>query len=75
LSTIVSPVSRSRPSTFNLSLQGQREQSEGKVKNMYRKVKKNIRKTLSPASVDKSVNKISLPSKYRAFHYLQHVFA
>jgi len=42
---------------------------------MYRKVKNNIRKTLSPASVDKSVHKIALPSKYRTFLYLQEVYA
>src|SRR5437660_9496848 len=32
-------------------------------------------KTLSPASVDKSVHKIALLSKYRTFLYLQNVFA
>ncbi len=42
---------------------------------MYRKVKNNIRKTLSPASVDKSVNKVALSSKYLAFLYLQDVSA
>ena len=41
----------------------------------YRKVKKNVHKTLSPASVDKSVHKITVPSKYRTFLYLQDVFA
>jgi hypothetical protein len=40
------------------------------VRNIYTKVKNNIRKTLSPASVDKSVNKVALPSKYLAFLYL-----
>jgi len=42
---------------------------------MYRKVKENVHKTLSPASVDKSVYKITLIPKYLAFLYLQHVFA
>jgi hypothetical protein len=42
---------------------------------MYRKVKKNIHNTLSPASVDKSVHKVALPPKYGAFLYLQDVFA
>jgi hypothetical protein len=42
---------------------------------MHRKVKKNIHKTLSPASVDKSVHKVSLPAKYGAFLCLQDVFA
>ena len=37
---------------------------------MYRKVKNNIRKTLSPTSVDKSVNKVALSSKYLTFLYL-----
>jgi len=45
------------------------------VRNMYRKVKKNIHKTPSPASVDKSVNKVALPPKYSAFLHLQDVFA
>ena len=45
------------------------------MRNIYRKVKKNVHKTLSPASVDKSVHKIALPSKYRTFLYLQDVFA
>jgi len=45
------------------------------VRNIYRKVKKNIHKTLSPASVDKSVHKIALLSKYSTFLYLQNVFA
>jgi len=30
---------------------------------------------LSPASVDKSVNKVALPSKYYPFLHLQDVFA
>jgi hypothetical protein len=47
----------------------------GKVRNIYRKVKKNVHKTLSPASVDKSVHKVALPPKYRAFLHLQDVFA
>jgi hypothetical protein len=42
---------------------------------MYRKVKKNVHKTLSPASVDKSVHKVAPPPKYRAFLNLQDVFA
>ena len=37
------------------------------MRNISRKVKENIHKTLSPASVDKSVHKIALPSKYRTF--------
>ena len=45
------------------------------MRNMYRKVKKNIHKTLSPASVDKSVHKIALPSKFRTFLPHQMVFA
>jgi hypothetical protein len=42
---------------------------------MSRKVKKNVYRTLSPASVDKSVNKVALPPKYRAFLHLQEAFA
>jgi hypothetical protein len=42
----------------------------GEVRNIFRKIKKNIHKTLSPASVDKSVHKIALPAKYRTFHHL-----
>jgi len=45
------------------------------MKNNYIKVKENIHKTLSPASVDKSVHKIALPSKYCTFLPLQKVFA
>jgi len=45
------------------------------VRNIYRKVTKNVHKTLSPASVDKSVHMIALPSKYRTFLYLQEVYA
>jgi hypothetical protein len=45
------------------------------VRNIYRKIKKNIHKTLSPASVDKSVHKIALSSKYCTFLYLQEVYA
>ncbi len=37
---------------------------------LYKKIKENVRKTLSPASVDKSVDKITLPAKYCAFLYL-----
>ena len=45
------------------------------MRNRYKKVKKYSHKTLSPAFVDKSVNKIALPSKYSAFRYPRHVFA
>ena len=45
------------------------------MRNMSRKVKGNFHRTLSPASVDKSVNKVALPPKYRAFFHLQEVFA
>ena len=45
------------------------------MKNLYTKVKKNVCKILSPASVDKSVHKIVLSSKYRAYLRLQYVFA
>ncbi len=40
------------------------------MRNIFRKIKKNSHKSLSQASVDKSVNKIALPPKYRAFCYL-----
>jgi hypothetical protein len=40
------------------------------VRNIFRKIKKNIHKILSPASVDKSVNKIALPPKNRGFIHL-----
>ena len=40
-----------------------------------KKVKENVHKTLSPASVDKSVNKVALPPKYYPFLHLQDVFA
>src|SRR4029077_12386584 len=68
----VSPVSSSQPSKrpLNRFPQSADKSRGGKVRNMYRKVKNNIRKTLSPASVDKSVNKVALPSKYLAFLYL-----
>ena len=45
------------------------------MRNIYRKVKKNIHKSSSPASGDKPVHKIALPSKYRTFLYLQEVNA
>jgi len=45
------------------------------MRNIYKKVKKNIHKTLSPASVDKSVHKIAFPSKFRTFLPLRKVFA
>jgi hypothetical protein len=45
------------------------------VRNIIRRIKKNIHECLSPASVDKSVNKIALPPKYRALLLLQEVFA
>ena len=45
------------------------------MRNIYRKVKKNIHKTLSPASVDKPVHKIARPSKFRTFLYRQTGFA
>jgi hypothetical protein len=51
------------------------DKSGGEGRNINKKVKKNVHKTLSPASVDKSVNKVSPPSKCRAFRYLEHVFA
>jgi hypothetical protein len=47
----------------------------GEVRNIFRKIKENIHKTLSPASVDKSVYKIALPSKYSTFLYRQEVYA
>jgi len=47
----------------------------GAAINKFRKIKKNIHKTLSPASVDKSVHKIALPTKYITFLYLQEVYA
>ena len=45
------------------------------MRNFYRKVKKNIHKTLSPDSVDKPVHKIAPPSKYSTFLDLQEVNA
>jgi hypothetical protein len=60
---------------FNCSPQSTDKSLGGKVRNMYRKVKNNICKTLSPASVDKSVDKVALPPKYLAFLYLQDVSA
>jgi hypothetical protein len=47
----------------------------GKVRNIYKKVKKNVHKTLSPGSVDKSVNNIILPLKFGALLHFNHVFA
>jgi hypothetical protein len=38
-----------------------------KVRNISRKIKKNIHKTLSPASGDKSVHKIAFASKFHPF--------
>jgi len=60
---------------FIRSFQGTDISRRGEVRNIYRKVKKNIHKTLSPASVDKSVHKIALASKYSTFFYLQEVNA
>jgi hypothetical protein len=40
------------------------------VKNIFRKIKKNSHKTLSPVSVDKSVHKLALSSKNRVFLHL-----
>jgi hypothetical protein len=37
------------------------------VRNLFRKIKENIHKSLSPASVDKSVGKIALLPPNRAF--------
>jgi hypothetical protein len=48
---------------------------EAEVSNMDRKVKKHIHNTLSPASGDKSVDKIVRPSKYRTFLPYQMVVA
>jgi hypothetical protein len=39
------------------------------VRNIYRKVKKNMHKPLSPAFVDKSVNNVALPLQYLKFSY------
>jgi hypothetical protein len=50
-------------------------ESGGEERNINKKVKKNVHRSLSPTSVDKSVNKVSLPSNCCAFLYLQHVFA
>ncbi len=45
------------------------------VENLDTKVKGNVHETLSPTSVDKSVHKIPLPTKYCSFIYPRHVFA
>ena len=37
------------------------------MRNIFRKVKKNIHEILSPASVDKSVNNVALPLQYLEF--------
>ena len=73
----VAPLSGSRPckKALELFFPGHRHKSRGKVRNIFRKIKKYIRKSLSPASVDKSVNKVAPPPKYRAFLNLQDVFA
>ena len=42
---------------------------------IYLERSRKIFKTLSPASVDKSVHKIALPAKYRTFHHLYDVIA
>jgi hypothetical protein len=42
----------------------------GKVRKIFRKIKKFIHKSLSPASVDNSVSKIPLPLKNRTFLHL-----
>ena len=47
----------------------------GKPSTIFKKIKKNIHKTLSPASVDKSVHKIIQPWKYHAILDRKHVFA
>ena len=52
-----------------------RHKSGEAVRNIYRKIKKNIHKPLSPASVDKSVHKFAPPSKYSTFLYLHEVNA
>jgi hypothetical protein len=56
-------------------LAGATGESGGEGRNINKKVKKNVHETLSPTSVDKSVNKVFLPSKCCAFLYLEHVFA
>jgi len=45
------------------------------VSKIFTKSKINIHKSLSPASVDKSVHKIALPLHIRAFFHLYDVFA
>ena len=45
------------------------------MRTLYKKVKKNRHKTLSPGSVDKSVHKIALVSKFRTFLHRQKIFA
>lgn len=42
-----------------------------KERNIFRKIKRNVRKFLSPASGDKSVHKFATPSKSRVFLHLQ----
>jgi len=56
-------------------LAGTAGESGGEEGNTKKKIKRIFQKTLSPISVDKSVYKVSLPSKCRTFLYLEHVFA
>jgi hypothetical protein len=59
---------------FSISRSYSKNEKE-KSKKIDKKVKKNFGKTLSPASVDKSVNNDTLPLKFGALLYLKHVFA
>jgi hypothetical protein len=47
----------------------------GAVRNIFRKIKKNIRYALSPPSVDKFVHKIAAPATYGTFLHLKDVIA
>ena len=60
---------------FSRSFQSTDISRGGEVRNIYRKIKKNVHKPLSPASVDKSVHKFAPPSKYSTFLYLHEVNA
>lgn len=63
------------PLLYTCRVHSVHHKSGGAMINTFRKIKKNVHKTLSPASVDKSVHKIPLPATYRAFLHIDEVIA
>ena len=65
----------STPLLYTCRVHPVHHKSGGAMGNIFRKIKKNVHKTISPASVDKSVHKITLPATYRAFLHIEEVIA